>query len=108
MTKSHNFADGSLAPLALALSIVLCYNTPMANDMIPSGNSAFERAAARVQAARKNEKPAAKTETVSGRVRARLNFIPDEDTLHELVDQALSAISRGVRWARGSILNIIV
>ncbi len=79
----------------------------MANDMIPSG-SAFERAAARVQAARKAEKPAAKTEVVSGRIRARLNFIPDEDTLHDMVDQALSAISRGVRWARGSILNIIV
>jgi hypothetical protein len=80
----------------------------MANNIIPSGNSSFERAAARVQAARKSEKPVAKAEVVTGRIRARLNFIPDEDTLHDLVDQALSAISRGVRWARGSILNIVV
>ena len=80
----------------------------MANDMIPSGTSAFERAAARVQAARQAGKPLAKSEIISGTVRARLNFIPDENTLHDLVDQALMAISRGVRWARGSILNIIV
>jgi len=79
----------------------------MTNNMIPSGNSGLERAIARAQAARKANKPAAKTETSSSRVRARLNFIPDNDTLHEMVDQALSALSRGVRWARGSILNII-
>ncbi len=40
--------------------------------------------------------------------KARLNFIPDDSMLAELVNGALSALSRGVRWARGSILNLLV
>ncbi len=40
--------------------------------------------------------------------KARLNFIPDDLALTELVNGALSALSRGVRWARGSILNLLV
>ena len=79
----------------------------MSNDIIPSGNSSFDRAVARAKAAKKAEKATPRAEISSSRVRARLNFIPDNDTLHDMVDQALSALSRGVRWARGSILNII-
>jgi hypothetical protein len=41
-------------------------------------------------------------------VRARLNFLPDDSMLASLVDQALTALARGVRWARGSIINLIV
>ena len=85
----------------------------MADDLI-SGNSVL-RAAARVRAERAKAAQSvaepitlnAPTKT-SSQVRARLNFIPDNATLHGLIDQALSALSRGVRWARGSIINLIV
>ncbi len=44
----------------------------------------------------------------SSAIRARLNVIPDESTLAAKINQALSALARGVRWARGSILNLLV
>lgn len=44
----------------------------------------------------------------SSSIRARLNVIPDESTLAAKITQALSALARGVRWARGSILNLLV
>ena len=40
--------------------------------------------------------------------RARLNVIPDSASLQGLIENALTALSRGVRWARGSILNLLV
>jgi hypothetical protein len=40
--------------------------------------------------------------------RAMLNFIPDSDGLAGLIDGAMQALSRGIRWARGSILNLLV
>lgn len=40
--------------------------------------------------------------------RARLNFIPDNDTLAAMIDRGLEALSRGLRWDRGSILNLVV
>lgn len=40
--------------------------------------------------------------------RARLNFMPDNDTLAAMIDRGLEALSRGYRWARGSILNLLI
>ena len=40
--------------------------------------------------------------------RARANFIPDDDTLFGLIEQALRALARGHYWDRGAILNIQV
>lgn len=40
--------------------------------------------------------------------RARLNFIPDEQTLLSMIDRALNALSMGRYWDRGSILNLLV
>ena len=87
----------------------------MANDLI-SGNS-LARAAERVRAQRELER-AGKVTTPeatimapiknSAQVRARLNFIPDAETLSSLIGNALSALSRGVRWTRGSIVNLLV
>lgn len=79
------------------------------------GNDAFTRAAERVRKQREAERaqatgeatPIAAPVKTTTQVRARLNFIPDDTTLKNLVDQALTALSRGVRWARGSIINII-
>ncbi len=40
--------------------------------------------------------------------KAILNFIPDSDGLTRMIGNAMHALSRGVRWARGSILNLLV
>lgn len=40
--------------------------------------------------------------------KAPLNFIPDTDMLSGMISNAMQALSRGVRWARGSILNLLV
>ncbi len=85
----------------------------MADDLIPS--NPLLRAVANVRAQREAERPSATTEATplvqvktSSQVRAKLNFIPDDSTLAGLINNALSALSRGVRWARGSIINLIV
>ena len=44
----------------------------------------------------------------TAKVRAPLNDIPDHETLMGRINNALAALSRGVRWARGSILNLLV
>ncbi len=43
-----------------------------------------------------------------GGIRARLNFVPDEQTLLSLIDRALNALSMGRYWDRGSIINLLV
>ena len=82
----------------------------MADSRI-SGNAGL-RAAEAVRAKRAAEKasatPAAQTTITTSQVRARLNAIPDETTLAAAISRALTALSRGVRWARGSIINLIV
>lgn len=40
------------------------------------------------------------------RRRARENVIPSPDELAHLINNALKALTRGVYWDRGSILNI--
>ena len=40
--------------------------------------------------------------------RALLNFLPDNDTLESLISQARLALSRGIFWDRGSIINIVL
>lgn len=85
----------------------------MANDLIPS--NPLLRAAERVRAAREAERAGAVVEATplhaprtTTQVRARLNYEPDSETLGGLIGNALAALSRGVRWARGSILNLLV
>lgn len=78
-------------------------------------NSVF-RAAERIRAKREAERTQAATPeatlltpvTTTTQVRARLNFIPDDSMLGGMIQQALTALSRGVRWARGSIINLVV
>lgn len=40
--------------------------------------------------------------------RALLNYIPNDSELSRMIDGALSALSKGLRWDRGSILNVLV
>ncbi|MFZ4541950.1 MAG: hypothetical protein ACOYNL_09155 [Rickettsiales bacterium] len=91
-----------------------CYIPCMANELIPQNSLA--RAAERVRAKREAERAAGVSEPVavplvqkhSAQIRARLNHVPDEETLGGMISNALAALSRGVRWARGSILNLLV
>ncbi len=85
----------------------------MADDLIP-GNSLL-RAAAAVRAKREAERTNAPPEATpilqvrtTSQVRAELNVIPDADTLSGMISRGLAALSRGIRWARGSIINLIV
>lgn len=86
----------------------------MSNQPI-SNNNAFARAAERVRAMREAERTGRVVEgevlspvKTTSQVRARLNDIPDHETLIGRINNALTALSRGVRWARGSILNLLV
>lgn len=47
--------------------------------------------------------------TISKRIsRAVLNYIPEDSELLPQIERALQALSRGIYWDRGSILNVLV
>ncbi len=83
----------------------------MANEIIPP-NSPFTRAVERARAARRTDPLSRLEEAEEARPksspRARLNFIPDDSMLGSMIDRALSAMSRGITWTRGAILNLLV
>ena len=81
----------------------------MANEIIPP-NSPFTRALERTRAARRTEQTSQTEETETPRrsPRARLNFMPDDTMLGTMIDRALAAMSRGIVWARGAIVNLVV
>jgi hypothetical protein len=83
----------------------------MANEIIPP-STPFTRAVAQVKAKRRAEgvedADGADEASLRQSPRARLNFIPDDSMLSNMIDRALLALSRGARWARGSILNLLV
>jgi hypothetical protein len=85
-------------------------------DELKTNSNSVLRAAERVRAKRAAAQSSNEAEpitinapvTTTSQFRAKLNFIPDDVTLKDLISQALTALSRGVRWARGSIINLIV
>lgn len=40
--------------------------------------------------------------------RALLNYLPNDSELVRMIDNALTALSKGIRWDRGAILNLLV
>ena len=42
------------------------------------------------------------------RAKAKLNFVPSPDDLQKMIDKALKALSKGVYWDRGSIINLVL
>ena len=57
----------------------------------------------------KKGKGSDKVEEISRRSpKARLNFIPSTDELAIMIDKALTALSKGIFWDRGSIINIVL
>ena len=79
----------------------------MANTLITSGNP-FLRAAAQMQHTGQIDRKVIAEEAPIRSTRARLNFIPDGNTLSAMIDRALSALGKGRIFDRGSILNLLV
>ncbi len=50
----------------------------------------------------------AQAETLTPPERAFVNFIPSPESLATLIDSAIAALRKGVRWDRGTILNLLV
>lgn len=40
--------------------------------------------------------------------RALLNYVPGDSELARMIDGALTALSKGLRWDRGAIVNLLV
>lgn len=40
--------------------------------------------------------------------KAQYNYIPSPDVLKNMIDRALEALSKGVYWDRGSIINLVL
>lgn len=83
----------------------------MANDLVTTSRNPFIRAADQLRATgsidRASALPAAQELPVRS-TRARLNFIPDGDLLRQMIDRAVSALSKGRIFDRGAILNLLV
>ncbi len=86
----------------------------MSQELITNRPSVADRVRQKRAAERKEQVEGAEPITINAvtstttQHRARLNFMPDDSALANLVGQALSALSKGIRWARGSIVNLIV
>lgn len=81
----------------------------MANALITTSGNPFLRAADQLREKGSIDRKAVIADAPPVRsTRARLNFIPDMDMLSEMVDRALSALSKGRIFDRGSILNLLV
>lgn len=79
----------------------------MANDLI-TVNNPFLRAAEQLRAKGKIDRKEIVEEPSYRSTRARLNFIPDGDTLAGMIERALKALSAGRIWDRGAILNLVI
>lgn len=86
----------------------------MSQELITGRPTVADRVRAKRAAERKQQVESAEPITLNAvtttttQNRARLNFMPDDSALANLVGQALSALSKGIRWARGSIINLVV
>ena len=67
---------------------------------VPSGNAgrAEERKRQSLQSGERYVAPS----------RAHINFIPGPDSLATLISSAIEALRQGIRWDRGTILNLLV
>lgn len=60
------------------------------------------------QTERKREITADDVAELRRRRRAPLNRIPTADELAHLINNALTALAKGIYWDRGSIINIVL
>ena len=59
-------------------------------------------------ARRRSETPAKELKDYAPPHRAQYNYIPSPDVLKSMIDRALEALSKGVYWDRGSIINLVL
>lgn len=52
--------------------------------------------------------PLTSDDTYKAPSRAHINFIPSPESLSTLILSAVDALKRGIRWDRGTILNLLV
>lgn len=76
---------------------------------IPSSNLPVTTAVGRIADAKKRTR---QEDESLGRYapphRAQRNYIPSPDVLKNMIDRALEALSKGVYWDRGSIINLVL
>lgn len=77
------------------------------NDSPIRPTNPFLRAANEIRITGQITRPA-QTDRPERKGKARLNYVPEDGELKGLVERALTAMSRGVHWVRGSILNLLV
>ena len=80
----------------------------MAQTISTSGNP-FLRAADQLRTTGKLDRKDIIVDVAPSRSpRARLNFIPDDSMLGDMISRALAALSQGRIFDRGAILNLLV
>lgn len=59
-------------------------------------------------AKRRNERTGEDLGSFRSPRRQEMNYIPSPDHLRSMVERALEALSKGVYWERGSIINLVL
>ncbi|MGB1539999.1 MAG: hypothetical protein ACPG80_03480 [Rickettsiales bacterium] len=80
----------------------------MSNRIIPStviGTSAVTRPK---DTANRNKSQSSRKEDYAPPHRAQFNYIPSPEVLKSMIDRALEALSKGIYWDRGSIIDIVL
>lgn len=57
---------------------------------------------------RRNERTGEDLSSYRSPRRQEMNYIPSPDHLRSMVERALEALSKGVYWERGSIINLVL
>lgn len=76
---------------------------PLSNLISPKPVSVTDKPLGGKTAHKKNNR-----ERLRSPGRARLNIIPNDSRIEELVTKAINALRKGIYWDRGSIVNIVL
>jgi hypothetical protein len=82
----------------------------MAVELPPNGSNLYPLSAnnARIGGQQPQQLPQRGSQAPVKPERAHVNYVPANETIATLVQNALSAQKQGVHWDRGSILNLVV
>lgn len=79
------------------------------SSRIPSSNLPVAHGVGKVAYTRKQSKaPDKELRDYRPPHRAQSNYIPSPDVLRNMIDRALEALSKGVYWDRGSIIDLVL
>jgi len=80
----------------------------MNDSPIRPGGNPFLRAAQEIKTTGAITRPAAAERPERKSPKARLNYVPEDGELEGMIGRALAAMSKGIHWVRGSIVNLLV